>query len=285
MVAAMTLAGAFVAADAAAQETIDENLIGVSTSLSGLTGLLTTTSAHTLPPWKVAVSGAGLYAQVGSPTAKRYEGRAIVGLGLPGGLELAALVPGVRTENDNGNLAIGPTKTSVGDAQLAGKWRFLEQREALWPAVALATVVTLPTGDLGTGPWTVQDYGMEVKVIASAEVDLSPDQYAIGLYADGGFFFQDLGQATADKYGTFALGVVLPLVMRPESPLISPLQLLLEMNGTYKRGTEQDLYVFTPSLRYVGPVTVTAGFQYTTFQQAGIDDAVGAVVQAGFIFP
>ncbi len=262
-----------------AQEGEELNWLGNSTSLSGLTGLVTTASAHTLPPWKVAVSGALLFTQQSTPDVTALEGRAIVALGLPGQLEAALMAPGVRLDT------AGATATGLRDVQLAGKWRFLDQREDLWPSLALATIVTLPTGQESKGLRTVQDYGVEIKLLASAEVDFSPDLYAIGLYVNGGFFLQDSGQATQEKFGTFAFGAAFPLVMLEESPMASPLQLLLETTGTYKRGDDQDIYTVTPSLRYIGPVTATIGFQYTTFQETGMDNAIGGVAQVSFVFP
>ncbi|MEW6323896.1 MAG: hypothetical protein AB1515_00760 [Nitrospirota bacterium] len=260
----------------AAEDEEAPNTLGASAGLSGLTGLAITASAHTLAPWTATASGAVIYTDQQTPDQQVLEGRAIVGLGLPRRVELTATVPAVRRSGAN---------TGLGDVRLAGKWRFLDQRESLWPALALAAVATLPTGQQSKGLRTVQDYGAEIKLLASAEIDFTPDFYAIGLYFDGGFFLQDSGQPTEDKYGTFALGAALPILMLESNPLASPLQVMLEASGTYKRGTEQDIYVFTPSLRYTGPVTATAGFQYTTFQETGIDDAIGAVIQVSVVFP
>ncbi|MBI3622026.1 MAG: hypothetical protein HY208_07570 [Nitrospirae bacterium] len=278
--------GQFELSGARAEDNEAFNTLGMSTSLSGLTGLAVIESAHTLQPWKAAVSVAGVYAHSNSsPATNVYQLEGIIGLGLPGRIELAAMAPGIRLDS-------GGTVTGLGDVQLSGKWRFVDQRGDLWPSAALAVTgtlptgkkdpVTLPAGQPGMGLRTVEHYGLAIKVIASAELEFTPDQYAIGLYGEGGFFFQDLDQPTEEKNGIYAVGVALPLIMRSDSPLNSPLQFLFEVNGTYKRAADQDYVALTPGLRYVGPVTVTAGFQYTVIQRA--PDALGGVVQIGFVF-
>jgi len=273
-----------------AEENKPVNTIGTSTSLSGLTGLELTESAHTLPPWKVAVSGTATILHVSTNTL--YEGAALVGLGLPGRFELAARLPFAHYDT-------GSTITGLSDLQLSAKWRLIDQQETQWPSIAVAVTGTLPTGKQGSptlplsqpgmGLRTVDRYRFALKLIGSAEVDFTPTQYAVGLYAEGGFSFQDLDQSSQDKYGTYTIGTALPLVMKPESPLLSPLQLLLEVDGTYKRGSHQDYVTLMPSLRYVGaisviPITVTAGFQAVFFTESSGNNAVGGVVQAGLVF-
>jgi hypothetical protein len=276
MIAAILVWGAAID-HARAEESETVSTLGASTSLSGLTGLLVTESTHTLPPWKAAVSVAGGYMHSSSPTVNLYQAAGIVGLGLPGRVELAAVVPGEILKTSG-----SPSGTGMGDMQASGKWRVLHQRESLWPSLAVAATVTLPTGQRSKGLRTVERYGVAAKAIVSADVDFSPDQYAVGLYAEAGYFFQDLDEATQDKRMIYAVGAALPLVMRAESPLLSPLQFLMEVNGTYKRGTNQDYVTLTPSVRYVGLVTVTAGFQYSSISHA--PDALGGVVQVGFVF-
>jgi hypothetical protein len=284
--------GLFGMSVARAEDSAKVNTLGTSMSLSGLTGLVLTQSAHTLPPWKVAVSGAGIILH--DSTNNLYEGEALVGLGLPGRIELAAMLPGAHYDTNVGNI------TGLSDLQLSAKWRVLDQKELQWPAIALSVTGTIPTGKQGNptlpfsqpgmGLRTVDDYGLAFRLIGSAEVDFTPDPYAVGLYAAGGFSFQDLNQSSQDKYGTYALGAALPLIMNPDSPLSSPLQLLLELDGTYKRGNKQDYLTLMPSLRYVGavftlPVSVTAGVQYIIFTEASSsNDAVGGVLQAELRF-
>lgn len=276
-----------------AEENEAVNWLGTSTSLSGLTGLELTESAHTLPPWKLAVSGAATILHASTNTL--YEGEGLVGLGLPGRVELAAMLPVARYDQN------GATITGLSDLQLSGKWRVLDQRESQWPSIAVAVTGTFPTGKTGgvtlplsqpgMGLRTVDHYGIALKLIGSAEVDFTPDQYGVGLYAEAGYSFQDLNDSNQDEYGTYAVGAALPLVMKSDSPLSSPLQLLLELDGTYKRGNDQDYVTLMPSLRYVGalfksPLTVTAGVQYVVFTDSSSsnNNAVGGVVQAGFVF-
>ena len=261
----------------AAQMEDERNTLGTSLSLTGLSGLVVTHSAHTLAPWTVIGSGAFLYMSNYSgrltPTTDRFEGRGVLSLGLPKQVEVSISLSGIRHDN-------GVRVTGVGDLKLAGKWRFLDQREALWPSIAVATVLTLPTGQSSEGLRFVNDYGVELKLISSAEIDMSPEHYAIGLYVDGGFFFQDIGQSTEEKHGTYALGIILPLVMRATTPFDSPLQFLLEINGTVELGADGDFVTFSPSLRYVGPVTVTVAFQYSVHDTKTAGDGVGVVVLA-----
>jgi hypothetical protein len=284
--------GLFGISVARAEENEDVNMLGTSTSLSGLTGLELTESAHTLPPWKLAVSGAAIIQH--DSTNNLYEGEAIVGLGLPGRVELAAMLPVAHYD------ANGSTITGLSDLQLSAKWRVLDQRELQWPSIAVSVTGTIPTGKQGTptlpfsqpgmGLRTVDHYGLAFRLIGSAEIDFTPDLYAVGLYAAGGYSFQDLNQSSQDKYGTYAVGAALPLIMNPDSPLSSPLQLLMELDGTYQRGAKQDYVTLMPSLRYVGaifanPISVTAGVQYIIFTEASSsNDAIGGVVQAGFRF-
>jgi hypothetical protein len=274
-----------------AEENEPVTTLGTSTSLSGLTGLLLTESAHTLPPWKLAVSGAATVLHHSMNTL--YEGAAMVGLGLPGRVELAVMVPSAHYDSSGGTI------TGLSDLQLSAKWRFLDQYESDWPAFAVAVTGTLPTGKQGgptlplsqpgMGLRTVNDYGVAIKLIGSAEADFAPEPYAVGLYTEFGYSFQDLDQSSQDKYGTYALGAALPLVIKPDNPLLSPLQLLLELDGTYKRGSKQDYVTMMPSLRYVGTilassVTLSAGFQYVVFTEISGSTAIGGVAQVGIRF-
>jgi hypothetical protein len=274
---------------AAAQNDAAPDTLGQSPTLSGLSGLVATVSARTLPPWTVAVGGDALYSHLFSPGADHYEGRVSVGIGLPKRVELAALLPAVHTVNDHGIPELPPTGTGVGDLQLAAKWRALYDDEALWPTLAVAAVVTLPTGQQSKGLRTVDDYGVELKVITSAEIEFIPHRFGLGLYGNAGYFFQDLGKNTEEKHATYAAGAALPVVMRAENYWSSPLQFLLEVNGTYLLEDDQDYVTVTPSLRYVGPifdipVTVTGGVQYTAYAHSTIGGGVGGVVQVGLVF-
>jgi hypothetical protein len=274
---------------AAAQNNVPPDTLGASPTLTGLSGLLVTDSARTLPPWAVAIGGDALYSHLFSPGADHYEGRVSVGLGLPNRVELAALLPVVHTVNDESIPDLPPTGTGVGDLQVAVKWRALYDDETLWPTLAVAAVVTLPTGQKSKGLGTVDDYGVEVRAISSAEIEFIPHRLGLGLYANAGYFFQDLGRTTEEKHGTYAAGAALPVVMRAENYWSSPLQLLMEVNGTYRREDHQDYFTVTPSLRYVGalynhPITVTGGFQYTVYLDSTIGGGVGGVVQVGLVF-
>jgi len=285
VIVAALLAGIVCVVSGAAESAgAEADTLGTSPTLSGLSGLVVTESARTLAPWTVSIGADALYAHLHSPSADQEEGRLAVGLGLPHQMEAAALLPAVRTENGSMTSELPPTGTGVGDLQLAAKWRALHEDAALWPTLAVAAVVTLPTGETSKGLRSVDDYGVEVKVISSADLDFSPMRYGLGLYGNLGYFFQDLGRSTAEKHFTYAGGVALPLVMHAGSPLTSPLQCLVEVNGTYLRGDNQDVMTVTPSLRYAGLVTLTAGFQYSVFFHSTLDGAIGAVAQVAYSF-
>lgn len=269
---------------ARADESEPPNTLGTSTTLTGLSGLLITESPHTLAPMKIAVSLTGIILHTSTPTSF-YEGAGEVAIGLPARIELAAMVPGIHYAN-------GGTITGMGDLQLSAKWRVLDQKETQWPAIAVGVTGTLPTGKQGSptltygqpgdGLRTVQDYGIAIKLMSSTEIDFSPDQYAVGLYVEGSYTFQDLNKNSQDKYGTYAVGAALPLLINPDNPLASPLQFLMEIDGTYQRGNDQDYVGITPSIRYVGRVTADVAFRYQGTHD--LPNEIGGIAQIGLTF-
>jgi hypothetical protein len=270
---------------ARAEESEPQDMLGASTTLTGLSGLLITETPHTLAPSKVAVSLTGIILHSSNPSTF-YEGAGQFAIGLPLNIELAAMVPGVHYDSNG-------TITGLGDVELSAKWRLLDQLGAQWPSVAVGVTGTLPTGEQGSptlpygqsgmGLRTVQDYGIAIKLMSSAEVDFSPDLYAIGLYVEGSYTFQDMSKDTQDKYGTYAVGAALPLLVNPDNPMASPFQFLMEVDGTYKRGNDQDYVGVTPGLRYVGRlVTVTGAFRYQGYHN--LPNAYGGIAQVGITF-
>jgi len=267
-----------------AAESEPPDMLGSSTTLTGLSGLLITESPHTLEPMKIAVSLTGMIMHTSDPTSF-YEGAGEVAIGLPARIELAAMVPGIH-------YAANGTISGLGDMQLSAKWRVLDQKETQWPAVAVGVTGTLPTGKEGSptltygqpgdGLRTVQDYGIAFKLMSSTEIDFSPDLYAIGLYVEGSYTFQDLNKNTQDKYGTYAVGAALPLLVNPDNPLASPLQFLMEIDGTYQRGSDQDYVGITPSIRYVGRVTADVAFRFQATHD--LPNEIGGIAQVGLTF-
>jgi len=117
-------------------------------NLSGLSGLLVSTSARPLPAERFVVSGGGFYG-----TADRVDTYAvplILSYGILENLEVGLSLPLV-TGVDPDNL---PSTSGVGDLGLSVKYAFLEETQNV-PAASAALRLKLPTADdgdrLGTG--------------------------------------------------------------------------------------------------------------------------------------
>ncbi len=257
--------------------------IRIPATLFGPSGLMLTQSIDTLPQnafeFSLGVSGEDSDQPNNYTELTTY---ATIGVGLSSSLEATLQVPYVADSNK-----IGSDENDIGDVNLSIKWRFLDPNTNLTlPGFAVSITGFFPTGDPQKGIGEVDSWGVKALLISSAEVEITLFSYQLlmGVYADGGVFFQDSGDPTEEQYGVVNLGFLLPLNETRQ------LQLLLEGNAKVDRQTfvpanaNGDYKAVTSSLRYVAKqIALTAGWQHR-FNENPNDDSDLLMLQGSFIF-
>jgi hypothetical protein len=188
----------------------DIEVVNHPVNLSGLTGLLFTTSPYTIPPGTVETGISILSENSLRPayTITEYPFSATVGVSNNSELAL---------RSSYFTITEGPTGTNVitrktGDIELAYKWDFLPQPEAsMRPAVALIVTGIMPTennADLKIN--TVSHWGMRLGIATGTEINWK--DHTLGIYADGQVAGQDLTEKSLmDLYEIFNAGLIFPI--------------------------------------------------------------------------
>jgi len=252
----------------------------ISSTYSGLSGLLITQSIDTLSPGKVEIGLGGSYesGKVGTADLTVTELTSTLTIGLTPSLEISTQVPYYS------DVEIGPSSQSeLGVVNLSAKWRFLEPSTDLnFPGFALSLTVYFPTGEPKLDPLTVDSWGLKALVVSSAEteVGLPNSTVLVGFYADGGFYIQDSGDPTEERHAIVDLGLLIPLIDSRE------LQLMLEGSGRIDRNAfiGNEYAAATIGLRYVGRhLAVNGGYQ-RRIGQAPFDDSNLAIFYGSYFF-
>jgi hypothetical protein len=247
-------------------------------NIFGLSGYIRANSATVLRTGQIVIGGSGEFENSNTPDFRRYTIRASLSMGLAPHLELGVVFPFERLAGVN----------QARGLEASFKWNFLEQMGADFPALAVVGTFIAPTGknidSSGSSPAgneiaTVDKYGFKFLGVASADVDMRPeDDYIFGLFAEMGIFFRDLGESQEEKHGLWGLGGVFP---------IGPVELILEADGTLDNGVtgKENIARFTPALRYgASHFNITLGYEHTMKQKTGYEDTDGVTAAASVIF-
>jgi hypothetical protein len=238
----------------------------VSSNFKGLSGYYYVDSVQTLPKGEVQGSLFGIAFKDDASSYKKGTAEAILSAGILNGLEGSLVIPYfVQSGSQNG----------LGDIKVAGKIHLINQIDEDIPALALAASVELPTGDQNKGLRTVNNYGIDLLLIAQSKIDL-PD-YSFNLVAEGGVFGQDLSQSTQERHGRFGAAGYFPIDDR--------WVLILEGIGTSSYGNSQDYMIASGSLRlFMKKFTLTGGVDRTIAvgQNALAGNSLHASINLGF---
>jgi len=267
-------------------------------NIYGLSGMMVTSSTHTLEPGSFEVGAAALWEDSDVPEYYRREYSFLFNVGIPGGLEFALKVPWVMTNlkvKSHFNLVGAKVRnfdtqdmSNLGGLEGTFKWGFLKQKNFL-PAFAVALGGIAPTGEYtrdveekysgGREETTeyrtgdVKYYGFKVMLAMGLELnDLAFTDYAFAIMADGTMVFRDVGvddRAYEEKSGLVHAGVIFPLHPR------NFVELMLEYEGELMRGTtnEQDINSVLLSLRGVtSHFNVSLGAKYNFKEDPLYDD-------------
>ena len=175
-------------------------------NISGMTGLLMTTSPFTLPPNSVEI---GIMVLSESSTVPNYTSTAYpmtVSLGLPHGNEIALKSAYHYVNVDPDHISRG-----MGDTELSYKWNVRPQTEfSSIPGIALTLTGVFPTGDRTAGTNSISHWGGRMGISLGSE--LIWEDHIIGLFADGQVAVQDLSDnELRDSYSLMNAGILFPI--------------------------------------------------------------------------
>jgi len=207
-------------------------------NISGLTGLLITTSPYTLAPGTVEIGASILSENSIRPDYTITEYPISATIGISNNSEL-----GFR--GSYYSISEGPTGSSVvtrktGDIELSYKWTVIPQPEAsIRPAVALIVTGIMPTDNNSDRKAdSVLHWGMRLGISVGTEI--SWQEHILGIYADGQIAGQDLNdERLKDVYQIYNAGLLFPiskyknLQMFIEYSLITGKDLLTLTGGDY----------------------------------------------------
>lgn len=176
-------------------------------NVSGLTGLIATTTPFTLPGGSLEIGASALNETSAVPDYSVTEYPLSITYGIARNMELA--LKGAYLYREEG---LDPVrKRGAGDSELLYKWNFYPQQEhSLFPALAAFLSVTGLTGDSDAGLNRVHNWGARAGFSLGREIVW--EDHVIGIYTDAQIAVQDLNQDVyRDKYSIVNAGILLPI--------------------------------------------------------------------------
>ena len=194
-------------------------LINRPVNISGLTGLLITTSPLTLPPRTFEIGAAVLSENSLIPKYTSTSYPLTISLGLASNKELALKTQYVYRNEDPGIKSRG-----MDDTELSFKWNVLPQPENRYrPGLAMIATGIFPTGDREAGTNSVNHWGCRAGLALGSEI--AWEDHIIALYADGQVALQDVSdKSLRDSYMLLNAGFLVPISKYRN------LQMLVEFN-------------------------------------------------------
>ena len=231
-------------------------LINRPVNISGLTGLLITTSPFTLPPRTFEIGAAVLSENSLIPKYTTTSYPLTISLGLASNKELALKTQYVYRNEDPDIKSRG-----MDDTELSFKWNVLPQPENRYrPGLAMIVTGIFPTGDREAGTNSVNHWGCRAGLALGSEIVW--EDHVIALYADGQVALQDVSDETSkDSYTLLNAGFLVPISKYRN------LQMLVEFNRRSGKDLvnidDGDYSAITYGLRLVSErFNLTFGAQY-----------------------
>jgi hypothetical protein len=220
------------AANAAYAEELE--MINRPVNLSGLTGLLYTTTPFTVPSNTVEISAAAISEK---STVPNYDINEMPSMAITVGF-LDTMEFAVKSSYFHKSIQEGNKERGFGDTELSYKWTFLPQPDRPLPAVAFILTGIAPTSDKEAGIAGVTHWGARTGLSLGREIIWG--DHVIGLYADGQLVVHDLNdQNLRDKYGMANAGILFPvskyrnLQMLMEYSLVNGIDRITPEGGDY----------------------------------------------------
>ncbi len=175
--------------------------------MSGLTGLVFTTTPFTLPKRSIEIAAATLSENSSVPDITVSELPVLsISAGIAQNMELA-----LNTSQYHMTISQGKTTKGMGDTELSYKWNFLPQTEAsLYPAVALIVTGIAPTGDRDLNLGVVAHWGAKFGLSVGSEITWG--DHVLLASADGQMVVHDsTDERFRDIYGIMNIGLLYPI--------------------------------------------------------------------------
>ncbi len=247
--------------DAATQEL---DLINRPVNITGLTGLIATTTPFTMPRGTLETALSAMSETSAIPDFTLSEFLASLTIGITPSMEIA-----VRGSYLAQELGLDPhKKRGSGDTELLYKWNFMPPGEKAYiPAAAVFLAVQGLTGDRDNGFQRSHNWGAKLGLSLGREINF--EEHIIGVYFDGQLVVEDLNRYEyRDRYGIFNAGMLLPISKRQN------LQLMLEYSAVtgklYEDIDGKDSSSITYGIRLVSErFNLTVGDQFIHKELAG----------------
>ncbi len=227
-------------------------------TLQGLTGLVLTNSAYTLPKGRVTIGAALTSEDSSNPDFSLQQVPVTFTMGLADRIEIGAKAQVISLKSGSSS-----RETGLGDSEIMIKGRIING-DSYIPAVAVGLGVILPTGDRTKGLNEVHDWGAKASLMVSQE-SLIFGEHFVGAYLEMQAIFVDTvtepTKPGQDRYLQANAGVLIPLIEDNE------LQLILEYSRIGKKNNftlnEANYAAYAPALRYAAKTfSATFGAQY-----------------------
>ncbi|HWR73975.1 MAG TPA: hypothetical protein VN604_12460, partial [Nitrospirota bacterium] len=200
-----------------AEATVQElDLINRPVNLTGLTGLIVTTTPFTMPQGTLETALSATSETSAVPDYTLNEFLAILTIGVARSMEIA-----VRGSYLTQELGLDlHKKRGPGDAELLYKWNFMSPGEKPYiPAAAVFLAVQGLTGDRDNGFQRFHNWGAKLGLSLGREINF--EEHIIGVYFDGQLAVEDLNRnGYRDRYALFNAGMLLPISKRQNLQLV-----------------------------------------------------------------
>lgn len=245
------------------------DLLNRPVNVSGLTGLIQTTSPFVLPAKTFEICPSVQSLNSLSPSFSLNEYSLGMGAGIGNNMEFAVRSAYYTYNRDSS----GTRLRNTDDIDLAFKWNFIRQQDpgAFEPAVSLLLGAAIPAKHRDLLTSTVDHWSATLGIALGSE--LAWLDHTLALYGDAKMTVQDLSQtASRDRYYTVNAGILFPiskarnLQMLVEYTIVSGRDVLLVSGG--------DHGAVTYGLRLVNErFNLTIGTQFIHNKEDGFSDS------------
>ncbi len=182
-------------------------MINRPVNISGLTGLLLTTSPFTVPSGSIELSAAALSEKSAKPEYTLTELPSVsITTGISNHTELT-----LKSVYLQKTTSAGLKMRGAGNTELTYKWNFLPQSESSSrPAVAVIVGGIAATNSKNVQTDRIKHWGARIGLSAGKEAEWG--DHVIGVYADASMIIHDLSdEEQRDRYGVFNAGMLFPI--------------------------------------------------------------------------
>jgi len=254
-------------------------LINRPVNMSGLTGLVFTTTPFTLPKGSIEIAFATLSENSTVPNFTVSELPVLsISAGIAQNMELA-----LNSSDFHVTMNQEETRKGTGDTELSYKWNFLPQTESsLYPAVALIVTGIAPTGDRSLNLGVVAHWGAKFGLSVGSEITWG--DHVLVACVDGQMVVHDSTDVRfRDTYGMLNVGLLYPiskyrnLQVIVEYNMVNGIDKISDVGGDYT--------ALTFGLRLVSErFNLTIGSQFMRKRAEGFENASRVIGMASIKF-